>query len=176
MFLIVQQVFITDFIIEQYLDWFKLIESDWGIRWSHYDVAICDSKVQLKAISSFFHASLNWVSLNSALSFPWPVMSPSNPKMLMARGKGICYTTKKWKLDHRAAAKRSKYFSHCVIRENGMFGWAAEWPRLKEAKGAQTCMHAGTKLSNYHFLNRESVPNECCKATQHLDRDHKTYN
>lgn len=37
-------------------------------------------------------------------------------------------------------------------------------------------MHACTELTNYHFLNRELVPNEhCCNATQHLDRDHKAY-
>lgn len=49
---------------------------------------------------------------------------------------------------------------------------------MAKSEGGQGCkgMHACMELTNYHFLNRELVTNEhCCNATQHLDRDHKTY-
>lgn len=50
---------------------------------------------------------------------------------------------------------------------------------MKETKGAKACMHACIKVTNYHFLNRELIPNKHCTSVfikkQHLDRDHQTY-
>ncbi len=128
---------------------------------------------------SFPRAPLNWVSL-TALWLSMTRNESVKPKNVDGRGREFASQPKMKVRPSASCQKKHIFFSLCHKGEWDVLlscGVAKKSEGSQGCKGRQAGMHAGMHgFTNYHLLNRELVPNEhCCNATQHLARDHKTY-
>lgn len=97
------------------------------------------------------------------------------PKNVDGRGREFASQPKMKVRPSASCQKKQIFLSLC---HKGEWDVLLSCGVAKKSEGSQgrKGMHACMELTNYHFLSRELVPNEhCCNTTQHLARDHKTY-